>query len=109
MEADTSELVTLAEKQPRKLGVAQACRIRQYGIEDGLQFSGRTADDFSTSAVAACCSRASASSRLYVSSCCSRSARGSRIRPGRILAFVPVARNLRPCVRLFEPLRDEAT
>src|SRR5215470_10526203 len=46
MEADTSELVTLAEKQPRKLGVAQACRVRQYGIEDGLQFSGRTADEF---------------------------------------------------------------
>src|SRR5262249_8911931 len=46
METDTSELVTLAEKQPRKLGVAQECRIREYGIEDGLQFSGRTADDF---------------------------------------------------------------
>src|SRR5262249_59848531 len=45
MEADTSELVTLAEKQARKLGVAQACRIRQDGIEDGLQFSGQTADD----------------------------------------------------------------
>src|SRR5262249_2349219 len=39
MEADTSELVTLAEKQARKLGVAQACRVRQHGIEDGLQFS----------------------------------------------------------------------
>src|SRR5262245_4709893 len=41
MEADTSELVTLAEKQPRKLGVAQACRIRQYGIEHWLQVAGR--------------------------------------------------------------------
>src|SRR5262245_54484319 len=46
MEADTSELVTLAEIQARKLGVAQTCRVRHYGIEDGLQFSGRTADDF---------------------------------------------------------------
>src|SRR5215470_6716981 len=44
MEADTSELVTLAEKQARKLGVAQACRVRQHGIEDRLQFSGRTTD-----------------------------------------------------------------
>src|SRR5262249_7537314 len=25
-------------------GVAQACRVRQHGIEDGLQFSGRTTD-----------------------------------------------------------------
>src|SRR5262245_9952970 len=45
MEADTSELVTLAEKQARKLGVAQACRVRQHGIEDGLQFSRRARDD----------------------------------------------------------------
>src|SRR5215467_1970272 len=44
MLADTSELVTLAEKQARKLGVAQACRVRQHGIEDRLQFSGRTTD-----------------------------------------------------------------
>ena len=44
MEANTSELVTLAEIQARKLGVAQACRVRQHGIEDGLQFSGRTTD-----------------------------------------------------------------
>ena len=39
----------------------------------------------STSEVAVCCSRASASSRLYFSSCCSRSARDLRVRPTRVL------------------------
>ena len=45
MQADTPELVALAEQQARKLSVAQACRVRQHGIENELQFSGRTADD----------------------------------------------------------------
>src|SRR6516164_3086494 len=69
-----------------------------------------------TSAVALCCSSASARSsraslslRSYVSSCCSRSARGLRIRPTRVFATVPVERSLRPRVGLFAPLRDKIT
>src|SRR5258708_5285416 len=33
--------------------------------------------------------------------------RGWRARPTRVFAFVPVKRSLRPCVRLFAPLRDK--
>jgi len=71
---------------------------------------------WSTLAVAVCCSSASAScfraspnSRLHASSCCSKSASGPCIRPAHVLAFVPVERLLRPCVRLFVVLRDEVT
>ena len=56
----------------------------------------------STSAVAACCSSASAS--LF-----SSPARASRLPPTCVLAFVPVERSLRLCVRLFAPLRDKVT
>ena len=63
----------------------------------------------STSEVAVCCSRASASSRLYFSSCCSRSARDLRVRPTGVLALVPVERSLRLRVPLFAPLRDKVT
>src|SRR5262245_30626966 len=55
---------------------------------------------FKISAVAACCSSASAS--FF-----SRSARGSRMRLTRALAFVPAERSLRPRVGLFAPLRDK--
>jgi hypothetical protein len=40
MDADTPELVALAEKQARELRVAQACRVRQHGIEDELKLAG---------------------------------------------------------------------
>jgi hypothetical protein len=74
----------------------------------------------STSEVAVCCSSASASSRERASSffsnsrACdasffSNSVWGSRTRPTRVLAFVPVERSLRPCVRFFAPLRDKVT
>jgi len=63
----------------------------------------------STSEVAVCCSRASASSRLHDSSCCSRSAGGLRVRSACVFAFVPVERSLRRRVGLFAPLRDKAT
>src|SRR4029450_3398464 len=45
MQADTPELVTLAKKQARKPGVAQLRRVRQYGLEHGLQITGRARDD----------------------------------------------------------------
>src|SRR5262249_10534384 len=54
------------------------------------------------SAVAACCS--SASANLF-----SKCARGSRLGLTRVLAFVPVERSLRPRVGLFAPLRDKVT
>jgi hypothetical protein len=57
----------------------------------------------------ACWSRASASSRLHALSSYSSSARKARVRPTRVLAFVSVKRSLRPCVRLFAPLRDKVT
>jgi transposase InsO family protein len=38
-----------------------------------------------------------------------RSALGRRVRPTRVLVFVPVARFVRPCVRLFASLRDKVT
>ena len=63
----------------------------------------------STSDVARCCSRASASSRLHALSCWYSSARDSRIGPTRVLTFVPVERSLRPRVGLFAPLRDKVT
>src|SRR6516164_8677044 len=75
----------------------------------GFTSAGKLERTLSMSAVARCCSRASASSRLYLSSCCSRSARGLRIRPTCALAFVPVERSLRPRVGLFPPLRDKVT
>src|SRR5262245_35248881 len=69
-----------------------------------------------TSAVAVCCSSASAScfraspnSRLLVSSCCSNSASSRCIRPARVITFVPVERSLRPGVWFFAPLRDKVT
>src|SRR5215831_18701832 len=62
----------------------------------------------STSEVAVCCSRVSASSRLYFSSCCSRSVCDLRVRPTRVLTFVPLERGLRTPV-LFAPLRDKVT
>ena len=45
IQADTPELVTLAKKQARKPGVAQLRRVRQYGLEHGLQIAGRARDD----------------------------------------------------------------
>src|SRR5262249_58276353 len=53
--------------------------------------------------------RASASSRVRASSFFSNSVRGSCARPTCALAFVPVARSLRPRVGLFAPLRDKVT
>src|SRR5215831_17262391 len=63
----------------------------------------------STSDVAVCCSRASASSRVRASSCFFNSM--SELGPllTRALAFVPVERSLRPRVGLFAPLRDKVT
>src|SRR5215467_5912739 len=63
----------------------------------------------STSDVARCCSRASASSRVRASSCFFNSI--SELSPllTRALAFVPVERSLRPHVGLFAPLRDKVT
>src|SRR5262249_6393955 len=40
-----SEGVALAQEERSKLGLAEAHRIRQYGLEDRLQFSRRAADD----------------------------------------------------------------
>src|SRR6516165_3372188 len=73
----------------------------------GFTSAGKLERTLNMSAVARCCSRASASSHLYLSSCCSRSARGLRIRPAPVLPFVPVER--RPRVALFAPLRDKVT
>src|SRR5215471_10238984 len=63
----------------------------------------------STSDVARCCSRASASSRVRASSCFFNSI--SELGPLLMcaLAFVPVERSLRPRVGLFAPLRDKVT
>ena len=70
-----------------------------------------------TALVALSRSSASASSRAHIEllfqlesvrpqASFSTSMRGSRTRPTRVLAFVPVERGLRPCVRFFAPLRD---
>src|SRR5262245_58794832 len=56
----------------------------------------------STSDVAA--SRSNASASFF-----SSSEVEARLRPARVLAFVLVERGLRPCVRLFAPLRDKTT
>ncbi len=75
---------------------------------------------FSTSDVAVCRSSASESSSVRASSFLSRvraraltffiaSAAVSRDDATRGLAFVPAERTLRPCVRLFAPLRDTVT
>src|SRR6516165_4834632 len=63
----------------------------------------------STSDVARCCSRASASSWVRASSCFFNSI--SELGPLLMcaLAFVPVERSLRPRVGLFAPLRDKIT
>ena len=63
----------------------------------------------STSAVASCRTMASASSRSRASSCLFSSATEIRAGVARVLAFVPGERSLRPCVRLFAPLRDKVT
>ncbi len=39
------KLVSIVKAQGSKLGVADARRILQYGLEDGLEFAGRTGDD----------------------------------------------------------------
>src|SRR5262249_12939555 len=69
-----------------------------------------------TSEVAVCCSsasercpRASASSRLHASSSSPRSVRGLITGPTGVVAFIPVERLLRPCVRFFAPLRAKIT
>src|SRR5262249_27178456 len=62
----------------------------------------------STSDVARCCSRASASSRVRASSCFFNSISVGWLLT-RALAFVPVERSLRPRVGLFAPLRDKVT
>src|SRR5262245_56898477 len=63
----------------------------------------------STSDVARCCSRASASSRVRAPSCFFNSI--SELGPLLMwaLAFVPVERSLRPRVGLFAPLRPKVT
>src|SRR5262245_41432747 len=45
IQADGSELVSLAESQAGKSSAAQVCRVCQYRIENRLQISRRTADD----------------------------------------------------------------
>src|SRR6516164_2809758 len=45
IQADCSELISLAEPQASKAGVAQVCRVCQYRIENRLQISRRTADN----------------------------------------------------------------
>src|SRR5215813_4345778 len=40
-----SESVALAQEKRSKLGLAEARRVRQYGLEDRLQFSRRAADN----------------------------------------------------------------
>ena len=39
-----AERVSVAQQQRAKFGFAEARRVRQHGIEDRLQFSGRTTD-----------------------------------------------------------------
>jgi hypothetical protein len=64
----------------------------------------------STSDVAACCSRASLSSRVRSASFFSNAAaREPRIRSTRVLTFVLVERTLRLRFSLFGPLRDKTT
>src|SRR5262245_60423358 len=45
MHGGDSEGVALAQEERSKLGLAEARRVRQYGLEDRLQFSRRAADD----------------------------------------------------------------
>ena len=55
-----------------ELGLANSRRVLQYCVEYRLQFARRAADDLEHSAVAVCCSSASASSRVR---CCSSNSR----------------------------------
>ena len=67
----------------------------------------------STSEVAVCCSSASLSffsrSLARALSFLISAAWDAPDAATRVLAFVPVERSLRPCVRLFAPLRDKVT
>src|SRR5262245_65874659 len=45
IQADGSELISLAEPQAGESRAAQVCRVCQYRIENRLQISRRTADD----------------------------------------------------------------
>ena len=93
-----------------KVGLAKICGCRHDGIEHGLQLARRLADNVEDRAGRALplqrlgkLARAQSSffsnSRACASSFFSTSMRGSRTRPTRVLAFVPVERGLRPCVR----------
>src|SRR5262245_7781316 len=75
----------------------------------GSRSAGEELMTLSTSAVAACCSSASASSRVRASSCFFNSISELGLLLTRALAFVPVERSLRPRVGLFAPLRDKVT
>src|SRR5262245_38780394 len=101
--------------------------LSRMASNTGSSWPGELEMTLSTSDDAVCCSTAStrcsrafASSRVRASSFFSKSracdasffsssVRGSRTRPTRVLAFVPLERSLRLCVRLFAPLRDKVT
>ena len=56
IQADGSELVSLAEPQAGESGAAQVCSVCQYRIENRLQIPGELQMTFRTSDVALCCS-----------------------------------------------------
>ena len=98
--ATTRNLAAL-RRVPDLQNLASQMRVAfaQNDLEYRLQGSGRTRDDAQHLGRRRLCFRRS----IFACAAC-----GSRMRPTRVLAFVPVERSLRPCVRLFAPLRDRS-
>src|SRR5215472_6824299 len=45
MHRDPAKGISVAQKQKSELGLAEPCRVRQYGLEHGLKLARRTGDD----------------------------------------------------------------
>jgi len=45
MHRESAKVVSLAQKQKSELGLTKPRRVRQYGVEHGLQVAGRARDD----------------------------------------------------------------
>ena len=73
MQRNGAKCICLGAKQYAELGLAEPRRVRQYCLEHGLQLAGEPEMMRSASAVAACCSHASDSSRSAWASRLSRS------------------------------------
>ena len=116
VQRDRAEGVALEEIQHAELGRAHAHRVRQHGLEHRLELARRARDDAEhlrgrglllqrfgqlparLREARACVNRAAASDIM----------RDRRVRATRVFLFVPLERSLRPCDRLFAPLRDKA-